>query len=224
MEILHWKEIETPEGLRPVLFFSPTLSFLTYLNNYGHSNIPVRIAESTFYDGVYVTDVEVTTQTPCQKQYHSIVLNRDFTLMPVQNGTVELAKLPHHDDRQRDYESVKLPHDDNNDRGPDHESVTRPHIDGRRFHEFVKRPHIHGRRDRHPSPPPYRDGDVLLTQHTDTTVPNDTYGADVYTDTLPPTTQKICPKESSLQLWQIFLIILSIIIILICCFYPFLVK
>lgn len=192
MEIIHWKEIETPEGLRPVLFFNPTLSFLTYLNNYGYHNIPVRVVDSIFYDGLYVTDVEVTTQMPGERQYYSIVLNRDFTLMPVQKGTLILSENTQH---QHNNTNKQYQHNE---------------TDAQQHNKNVQHPH--NMKSGYEHTPQY---DPILTEHND-----DTTNTNNYYPTTTPT--KTCTNKS-LDLWQIFLIILALIIIMVCCFYPFLI-
>lgn len=98
MDILHWKEITMPDNhLQPVVFFQPSLEFLTYLRNYGHLNIPLRISGTDFYDGIYVVNIDTKTDlVPC---FHyltprvlvlSAVLDRDFTVIPPNRGKVEL--------------------------------------------------------------------------------------------------------------------------------------
>ena len=96
MKISAWKEINTPDGLRPVIFFNPSIEFLVFVRNNGFLNIPIKIHDSFFYDGVYMVNIsKVTNVNFCSSSspMYSCVLGRDFTFMPPNLGTVEIAKI-----------------------------------------------------------------------------------------------------------------------------------
>lgn len=99
MEIVNWKEITTPDNLlRPVVFFIPSLEFLTHINNRGMLNIPIQIAGTNFYDGTYVVNIDRKTDmiqcfhytTTPRPLILTAVLDRDFTVIPPNKGTVTL--------------------------------------------------------------------------------------------------------------------------------------
>jgi hypothetical protein len=96
MKISAWKEINTPDGLRPVIFFNPSLDFLAFVRNNGVLNIPIKIHGSFFYDGVYMVNInKVTNVNFCSSSspMYSCVLGRDFTFIPPNLGTVEIAQI-----------------------------------------------------------------------------------------------------------------------------------
>jgi hypothetical protein len=96
MNISAWKEINTPDGLRPVIFFKPSLDFLVFVRNNGFLNIPIQIDGSFFYDGVYMVNIsKVTNVNFCSSSspMYSCVLERDFTLLPPSLGTVKVANI-----------------------------------------------------------------------------------------------------------------------------------
>lgn len=101
--------------LQPVVFFQPSLEFLTYLHNYGYLNIPIRVSDSDFYDGVYIVNIDTRTDLVHCFDYStpralvlSAVLNRDFTVMPPNRGKVDLFQPP----TAESYHSVPEDYDD----------------------------------------------------------------------------------------------------------------
>lgn len=206
IKILQWKELYTPNGLRPVLFFDPTLSFMTYTNSYGYRNVPIKIEGSHFYDGIYFTDIEVTAQIPCEKQYFSTVLNRDFTIIPPNNGFVSLKKPDHDKSTDFDLESLivenQLLQSQNESLHNDLLNITSSH------NELLSNNNESLSNN---------DSDYKLSKYYASN--EQVKKIDQLSTSKPP---KNCIAKGSLELWQIFIILIAIIIIMICCFYSFL--
>jgi hypothetical protein len=112
MNISAWYEINTPDGLRPVIFFKPSLDFLVFVRNNGFLNIPIQIDGSFFYDGVYMVNIsKVTNVNFCSSSspMYSCVLERDFTLLPPSLGTVKVANILKEDLETPEPEIVQPP-------------------------------------------------------------------------------------------------------------------
>lgn len=99
MKIETWKEILTPNGLRPILFFNPSLGFITYCKNNNYSNVPIKITGTDgVYDGIYYVSIDIKTDkiycgsssviTPLK---YTAILNRDFTIIPTNKGYLSIA-------------------------------------------------------------------------------------------------------------------------------------
>lgn len=98
MDILYWREITNFDNiLRPVIFFQPSLDFLTFLKNHGRLNVPIQISGTDFYDGTYIVNIDTRTDLVQCFQYNkpqvlvlSAVLDRDFTVIPPNKGNINL--------------------------------------------------------------------------------------------------------------------------------------
>lgn len=99
MKIDTWKEILTPGGLRPIIFFQPSVEFITFCKNNNYSNIPIRIlGTGGVYDGIYYVSIDIRTDkiycgspSVVMPLQYSAVLNRDFTIFPSRKGSLSVA-------------------------------------------------------------------------------------------------------------------------------------
>jgi hypothetical protein len=99
IKILNWSQM-TMDNVRmyPILFFTPTIDILSYINQYGYDVVIEIIGTQDLYDGVYKarfnianlnsenTTVDFNTTQPV----YSIILDGIFTLYPKEKGKFKI--------------------------------------------------------------------------------------------------------------------------------------
>ena len=101
LKIEYWSQISHIENdLIPVLFFYPSLEFLSYIRQKGQTNVPIMIEGTHVYDGLhFVTVDEMTRYGSCSVDYSHdarlyalFLVHTSFTVYPVYHGYFQLAE------------------------------------------------------------------------------------------------------------------------------------
>lgn len=188
MRIETWKEILTPVGLRPIIFFRPSIDFMTYCKNNHYSNIPIMIQGTDgVYDGIYYVSIDIKTdKISCGSRIplqYAAVLNRDFTILPSQKGYVLMAF------KNDTYNSVQSPIDKNSQKD----------IKVQKTDDFLFSPVPNSQK-----PENFSSSEIGIQDSDNFNTPT-------------PTSMQNC-TTNSLNLWQIILMIIILILILVACF------
>ena len=100
ISISYWAQVYSQDdSLVPVFFFHPTLDFLSFLHQRGHSNVPIEVRGTNgLYDGRYFVTIDNPTRMgSCPSDYNhqkpllAAFLNTPFTLYPISNGSFSLS-------------------------------------------------------------------------------------------------------------------------------------
>ena len=205
MKIDTWKEILTPGGLRPMIFFNPSIDFMTFCKNNYYSNIPIRIrGTGGVYDGIYYVSIDIKTdQIYCGSPamvplQYTAVLNRDFTIIPSQKGSVSMA---YRDDSVIDPPTV----DTKNRHSPVNDCSN---------HDVMKIKDLNHDEKKNENHDDLNHNEKKHEKFVSSNV--DIQESDIFS-TPTPTSMQNC-TANSLQLWQVILMMIIIILLLVACF------